>query len=668
MLQIAGLHKSFGPQILFENVSLRLEDRERVALVGPNGAGKTTLFSMILGEIEPDDGQIELEKNARVGHLPQETAPTGEETVIEIAAGITPEHARLRKIIGKAERSGVESDAYHEAVARYTEIGGFETEPRAKRILAGLSFREEDLDQPARTLSGGWIMRAHLARLLTAEPELLMLDEPTNHLDLESLQWFQNHLKGYRGTLLLISHDRAFLNEVVNGILEVRHHRIHSYRGNYDDYLEESAARDAQQLAAHRSQERKIAQLERFVERFGAKATKAAQAKSKQKQIDRMERIEAPLSAAKSIHVRFPQPRPSGQKVLQLKDVHFAYDSKPVYRGIDLLIEKGQRTILVGPNGAGKSTLLKLLAGVLTPTAGERLPGHNARIGYFSQSRIDMLDPSRTVLEEVQSIRRPVGEAMARTVLGSFLFRGDAVFKKVSVLSGGEKSRLGLVKLLLDPPNLLLMDEPTTHLDMGSIDALVRALEGYEGTLVFISHDVYFIRKIARTVLRVSGGVLTPFAGDYDYYVRKSGAAGERSALTDSGTLQDHRPPGTQDPSRSRSGNTLDRSRSGNTLDLPTSPPAANSSFKSKEQKRAEAEQRRARAKIRAEVEDLEQQICDLEETQARLSHELEDPLLYESDPGKVMELNREIVANNDRLEALNKKWVKATERYEKMS
>jgi len=639
MLQVAGVGKAYGPQVLFENVSFRLDRGSRVALVGPNGAGKTTLFAMILGGIDPDEGEISTEKGIRIGHLPQETAPVGEETVLEIAAGITDEHARLLKFIGSREREGNTEDRYHEAVARYSEIGGFEIEPRAKRILAGLAFREADLDRPARTLSGGWVMRAHLARLLTAEPDLLMLDEPTNHLDLESLQWFQSHLRNYAGALLLISHDRAFLNTVVGGIFEVRHHRIHTYRGNYDDYLKEAAARDAQQLAAFRAQERKIAHLERFVERFGAQANKASQAKSKQKQIDRIERIEAPQSAEKTIRVRFPQPPSSGQKVVSLEDVHFAYGDLRVYRGIDFVAEKGQRTVLVGPNGAGKSTLLKLLGGILQPDAGTLTLGHNVRCGYFSQSRIDMLDPGRTVLEEVQSIRNPVGEATARTVLGSFLFRGEAVFKKVHVLSGGEKSRLGLVKLLLDPPNLLLMDEPTTHLDMASIDALLGALEDYTGTLVFISHDVYFIRRMAKTVLRVSGGQLTPFAGDYDYYLRKSEAEGERQGLTAGEAPGDFRPE-TDKPKAARGKAT-----------------EGGSGFKSKEQKRAEAEERKKLAKERAEVEALERKICDLEEKQALLSGEMEDPKLYETDPGRVMELNRKVMAIRDELERLNDQW-----------
>ena len=657
---MSGIHKAFGPQVLFEDATFHLESGERAALVGPNGAGKSTLFSLLLGEDEPDEGRIVREKGIRIGHLPQETAPLGEETVLEIAVGVTAEHAALRARIGAAERAGRLDADYHEAVARYSEIGGYEVEPRARRILSGLAFRESDHDRPAGELSGGWVMRAHLARLLTAEPDLLLLDEPTNHLDLESLRWFQGHLRGYRGTLLLVSHDRAFLNAVVGKILEVRHHRVHPYRGNYDDYLEESAARDARQLAAHRAQQRKVEQLERFVARFGAKATKAAQAKSKQKQLDRMERIEAPLGSEKTVRIRFPQPPPSGQKVITLEDVHFAYGDHSVYRGIDFTAEKGQRLVLIGPNGAGKSTLLKLLAGVLQPDAGTRTLGHQVRSGYFSQSRIEMLDPSRTVLEEVMAIRHPVPEQTARTVLGSFLFRGDAVYKKVAVLSGGEKSRLGLVKLLLDPPNLLLMDEPTTHLDMASIDALVDALGDYTGTLLFISHDVYFIRRIARRVLHVDAGRLTAFDGDYDAYLHQQEARDARAALTD------RRAGGTTDePASRKPRDCASAAPSAAGIPAAAAPAAPAAGPKSREQKRQEAAARRQRAALRGEVERLEQEIIALEEEQAALTRQLEDPDLYESDPGRVMELNREVVATNDRLDALNEAWLAASERLE---
>ncbi len=652
MLQVSRLSKAYGGQVLFEEASFRIERGQRVALVGPNGAGKSTLFGMVLGDVEPDSGEVIREGKPSVGHLPQETAPREGETVIEIAAGVTPEHAALRKTIGDCERAGDrDSEAYHAAVARYTELGGYQTEALAKRILAGLAFRASDYDKAASSLSGGWVMRAHLARLLTAEPDLLMLDEPTNHLDLESLGWFQNYLRNYPGAILLISHDRAFLNALVSDVMEIRHHRVHHYKGNYDDYLVEAKAREEQQMAAFKSQQRKVEQLERFIERFGAKNTKATQAKSKQKQLDKMERVEAPLAAEKTIHVKFPQPAPSGQRVITLEGVHFAYGDHVVYRGIDFQVEKGQRTVLVGPNGAGKSTLIKLLAGALTPVQGARTLGHHVTVGYYAQSRLDMLDPSRSVLDEVLSINRPVTDQQARTVLGSFLFRGDAVFKPVGVLSGGEKSRLALVKILLDPPNFLLMDEPTTHLDMASIDALIQALMDYTGTLLFISHDVYFIRQLAKTVLRISAGELTPYAGDYDYYLHKSEATDARAALTSGEKLSNDRPDeqGRAQPT----GKPLDAS--------PDNAP------KSKDQKRAEAEARQARAKIRAVVDRLEEQIMSLEEKQKALTEKLEDPSLYEGNSSEVMQLNRDLMAINDELEQLNEKWLEETEHLEAM-
>ncbi len=349
-------------------------------------------------------------------------------------------------------------------------------------------------------------MRAHLARLLVMEPDLLLLDEPTNHLDLESLVWFQEYLKNYPGAILMISHDREFLNQLVGSIIEIAHRRLNRYRGNWDSYVEQRAAREEQQLSAYKNQQKEIASLQLFADRFRAKASKASQAQSKLKQIDRMEKIEAPVAREKTVHFHFPQPPRSGHRVIKLENVDHAYGDLVVYRGLNFEAERGQRTVLVGPNGSGKSTLLKLLGGSLEVQSGTRELGHNVKVGYFSQYRVEMLQPMMTVLDTARDMPNPVSEQVARTVLGSFLFRGDDVFKTTAVLSGGEKTRLALVKLLLDPPNLLLMDEPTTHLDVGSIDALVGALAQYEGTLIFISHDVYFIRAVAKTVLHISAG------------------------------------------------------------------------------------------------------------------------------------------------------------------
>src|SRR5437868_7834396 len=504
MLTISQVTKAFAGRVLFRSASLQVNRGDRIGLVGPNGAGKSTLFALILGEASPDEGKISLEKSATVGFLPQEHAPAGDETVLELACAISPALVKAQRILRSTPEDSAE---HHDALHSFDEHGGWQLEPKAKRILAGLAFREADFNRPARRLSGGWVMRAHLARLLVQEPELLLLDEPTNHLDLESLVWFQEYLKNYPGAILMISHDREFLNQLVGSIIEIAHRRLNRYRGNWDSYVEQKAAREEQQLSAYKNQQKEIASLQLFADRFRAKASKASQAQSKLKQIDRMEKIEAPVAREKTVHFRFPQPPRSGHRVISLKEVDHAYGDLVVYQSLNFQAERGQRTVLVGPNGAGKSTLLKLLAGVLPVQNGVRELGHNVRTGYFSQNRIDVLNASHTVLDSARDMRNPVSEQTARTVLGSFLFRGDDVFKTVAVLSGGEKSRLALVRLLLDPPNLLLMDEPTTHLDIGSIDALIGALKQYHGTLIFISHDVHFIRAIATSVLHVTASL-----------------------------------------------------------------------------------------------------------------------------------------------------------------
>src|SRR5689334_23413151 len=538
MLTVSQLSKSFAGRMLFDDVSLQVNRGDRIGLVGPNGAGKSTLFSLILGEASPDSGTITIEKNATIGFLPQETAAAGDETVLELALALSPELVRAQKVIRRHEAGqGSDDIGYHNALHVFDQHGGWELEPKAKGVLAGLAFRETDFDRRARALSGGWIMRAHLARLLVMEPDLLLLDEPTNHLDLESLQWFQEYLRTYPGAIVMISHDREFLNQLVGSIVEIAHSKLVHYRGDWDGYVEQKAAREEQQLAAYKNQQKEIASLQLFADRFRAKASKASQAQSKLKQIERMEKVAAPVARGKTIKFHFPQPVRSGLRVIALKDVDHAYGNLIVYRGLNYHAERGQRTVLVGPNGAGKSTLLKLLAGVLPVQHGVRDLGHHVRAGYFSQNRIDVLDARHTVLDSARDMINPVSEQTARTVLGSFLFRGDDVFKTVRVLSGGEKSRLALVRLLLNPPNLLLMDEPTTHLDVGSIDALIGALKQYHGTLIFISHDVHFIRAIATSVLHVAAspariGQLTFHPGDYDYYLEKSKAASAKTALT----------------------------------------------------------------------------------------------------------------------------------------
>ena len=620
MLSVNQVSKTYAGRTLFSAVSFHINRGEKIGLIGPNGAGKSTLFSLLLRETTPDDGQVTMEKGLNFGFLPQESAPVDDVTVLELATGHADEHSR------------------------------WELEPKAKRILKGLAFRESDFERNARTLSGGWVMRAHLARLLVQEPDLLLLDEPTNHLDLESLLWFQEYLKTYPGAILMISHDREFLNALCDTILEIAHGRVLRYRGNYDDYLREKAAREEQMQSAFENQQREIAKLQQWADRFKAKANFASRAQDKLKMIDRIERVDAPLQAAKQVKFRFPQPPRSGQRVMTLKDLAFGYGQTPVYHALDFEIERGQRLVLVGPNGAGKSTLLKLLAGALTPQSGKRDLGHNVKLGYFAQYRGDVLNMKHSVLQSAMDLPSRPGEQLARTLLGSFLFHGDDVFKPVGVLSGGEKSRLALVRLLLDPPNLLLMDEPTTHLDMGSIDALIQALEDYEGTLVFISHDVHFIRAMARSVLHIAAGVLTPYAGDYQYYLDKTKASSAREALTarlnpsaNPNALSNHQPMGgSSEPNRGNS----------------------NAGGKTKEQKRAEAEARNARSKARKDLEQkvstIEQNLATLEQRKLELVNLLQEGATY-ADAVKFRALSEELEQIEPKIAKETSAWEQAT-------
>lgn len=534
MLTIKNLTKAHAGRTLFHETDMTINWGERVALVGPNGAGKSTLFRMILGEDTPDSGNIQVDEYGVIGYLPQEAGDPRDESVLEIAMGISPEMQKALRIIKLAEAGNTtDSPEYSEAIDTFNAANGYQLEPKAKKILKGLAFRDTDFHRPAREMSGGWVMRAHLARLLVMEPDLLMLDEPTNHLDLLSLLWFQRYLKNYPGAILLISHDRDFMDELVETVYDIDNEELVSYGGNYSRFLELKEERFEQQTAAYRNQQKEIEHLQEFIDRFRSIASKSGQVQSRVKQIERMKIIPKPKATRKVFKFNFPQPQRSTQRVMEIEKGTQSYGKLQVYKDLNLLIERGDRTVLVGPNGAGKSTLLKILAGIVPLDSGKREVGMTTRIGYFSQTRSENLTPDNTVLEEIMQCNAEIREEEARSILGSFLFRRADVEKRVRVLSGGEKSRLSLVKFLVDPPNLLLMDEPTTHLDLLSVEALVQALKHYEGTLIFISHDVHFIRSLAEKTVHVNNGTITNYAGGYDYYLEKSGILDdERGGIT----------------------------------------------------------------------------------------------------------------------------------------
>jgi len=524
MITIQNLSKTYGARTLFEDVSLSINRGEKIGLVGPNGAGKSTLFSFILGEISPSGGTIQVLRDISIGHLPQESGFKSQRTVLE---ELTSGDSRIEALKKEKEELENKNEAgsmrYGDILHNLESLGFFDIEHKAKKILMGLGFKETDFNRPIQHLSGGWQMRTLLAKLLTFHYDLLLLDEPTNYLDLNAALWLKDYLNKFKGTFVLISHDKAFLNEVTNQTLVLENGEIHKVTGDYSHYEQIKEEKRIYLLKQYKEQEKKNKQLTKFVQRFHAQPNKAAQVRAKKRVLEKMEENEivVPQDYRESIRTfHFPPTKRSGYRVMNFEKVSKSYPGVQVYTDLDFEITQGKKAVLAGENGAGKSTLLKLLAGVLEIDSGKRTVGHNVKIGYFSQTRMDVLNENRTVLEEAYSASAGFkAEETVRTILASFFFTGDDVDKKVKILSGGEKSRLILAKLLINPPNFLLLDEPTTHLDVDAVDALIRALKAYEGTIVFISHDIYFVQQLANCVFEVKDGRIREFPGSFDYYL-----------------------------------------------------------------------------------------------------------------------------------------------------
>jgi len=490
-------------------------------LVGPNGTGKSTLFSIILGSEEPSSGRVQTNKNVHIGYLPQEASFESKTSVLsETMEGDEAIRHLVKKKQKMEEQGEAGSKQYGDILHNLEFRGYFGLEHKAKKILTGLGFNKKTLQQPVNELSGGWQMRVLLARLLTCHYDILLLDEPVNHLDLTAALWFKDYLLSFSGTFIMISHDKDFLDEVTNHILVLENETLTKVKGNYRNYQKIQKEKSSHLLKQSIEQEKKRKQLQRFIDRFHGQPTKASQVRAKKRIIEKMEEINVPLCRRESIrNFTFPSAQKSGYQVISLENISKSYGDIKVYEDFDFEISREEKAVLVGENGAGKSTLLKILAGVIDADSGERSLGHNVTLGYFSQRRMEVLNSANTVYDETYyAASGNLSGERIRTILSLFLFTGDDVEKKVSVLSGGEKSRLILAKLLINPPNFLLLDEPTIHLDIDAVEALIKALRAYQGTLVFISHDIHFVRSVANTVFDVKAGRVRKFPGNFDYY------------------------------------------------------------------------------------------------------------------------------------------------------